>query len=117
MTNKTGIIVIILFLLAGCHSTVQSYRDIGNFWLEVHHDNFDKDGTSLVVLTRYNKSSAVYIEKYEICYHKNKAVIRIYQTLNNTGSTGPYDIRFRIPKTIDEVWLENEHVWSRVLLP
>lgn len=107
------IIIGIAVLFASCSTMIKSSKDIGSFDIKVQ--KIEGSGNHLVLISGVNLNSALWIEKYEVQYLGSIVEIRIYQSLKNSGYSGPYAIQFEISQNIKKIRIGQEIVWERQL--
>ncbi len=107
--KKVWILVFIAcFLFTNCMSTsVKTFED-----LDVQIEETDNDGLLKVTISGLKFTSALSIKGYHIQYDDNKVVVKINEALRPSGMSMDYYIQFLMRKSVNEIYLGKELLWT-----
>lgn len=105
-------LILVISLFTSCSTLINSSKSIGDFNISVTASG----NGDFVRIRGKNLSSALYIKDYDIIFKGDKVIVKIFETLKDTGysAVDGYEIQFYIPKSVKFINLgNNEIVWKR----
>ncbi len=105
--KKACIVLLSFYLFINCaYAQIKSFQN-----LAVHFEETENDLLK-VTISGFKLTSALSIKNYQIEYDDNKVYVKIKESFKNTGISMDYYIQFLMRKSVKEIYLGNQLLWT-----